>query len=124
MSKALLWKDIDYATAEEIYIQAKKWAEKDDVWDHTSKAQMGMRIARARDHKFMLALEQITEVLEKVEEEQNGRTRRDASTPFALRHKPAVVQAYVKAYEAACEGQPNEAFAYLYAAIAHYAGYF
>jgi len=126
MAQVVLHQDITYARAEQIYQLAKHWADKlDDAWQISqvdSWTKMGMRIVRAKDHRFMLALEQITEVLDKAEEDQNGRTRRDSGTDFSHRHKPMIVQAYSEAYRSACEGVPIEGYAYLYAAVAQAIG--
>lgn len=85
-------------------------------------ANAGMRAARARDPKLLLALEKATEVLARMEEEQVGRTRRTASR-FSDSVELTEVALWRKAYEFADRGEPLPHLEWIYGAAALLAGY-
>lgn len=83
----------------------------------------GLRAARARDPRLLMALEKAAEIMTRLQEEQMGRTQRDASTTFADRSAPVEVSLWREAYKAADAGQPPEQLGYIYGAAAELAGY-
>lgn len=78
----------------------------------------GMRIAKHRDSpagaKMLKALELSAEILERVAEEQSGRTRRDSTTAFSERVEPTELALVRAAYTTMDKGEPDEAFAWFY----------
>lgn len=85
-------------------------------------ADIGMRAARARDPKLLLVLEKATEVLDKMQEEQVGRTRRTASR-YADTVELTEVALWRKAYEFADKGEPLAQLEWIYGAAALLAGF-
>ena len=85
-------------------------------------AQKGMRAARARDGKLLLALEGSAEVLQKMQERQHGRTQRDASTPFSHKVDLTEFALWREAYKLCDEGRPTLHFCWIYGAAAVLAG--
>lgn len=85
-------------------------------------ADQGMRAAREGDPKMMLGLEQAIEVMDKLADQQMGRTRRDWGTEFGMRAYPTEAGIFRMAYETADSGQPHEACRWIYAAIGELVG--
>ncbi len=85
-------------------------------------ADVGMRAARARDPKLLLVLEKATEVLDKMQEQQVGRSRRTAST-LADSVELTEVALWRKAYEFADKGEPLPHLEWVYGAAALLAGF-
>lgn len=92
--------------------------------DDLDFARVGIRAARARDNRLLLALEKGAEVLDTMAEEQHGRTRRSEDR-YAFSVEPTVVQLWKKAYEVADKGISADIhpFAWIYGAAAVLAGY-
>lgn len=89
---------------------------------HQTVADTGMRAARARDPKLLLALEKGAEVLDRMAEEQGGRTRR-SSSQFSETVELTEVALWRKAYEFADKGEPLGQFEWIYGAAAVLAGF-
>jgi len=87
-----------------------------------SIANAGMRAARVRDPKLLLALEKATEVLVRMEEQQVGRTRRTSSN-YADTVELTEVALWRKAYEFADKGEPLAQLEWIYGAAALLAGF-
>ena len=85
-------------------------------------ADIGMRAARARDPKLLLVLEKATEVLDRMQEEQVGRTRRTSSV-LGERVELTEVALWRKAYEFADKGEPLAQLEWVYGAAALLAGF-
>ena len=85
---------------EEAYRRAMKARERGE-W---STLAPGLRAARSRNPRLLLALEKIAETLDSMGEAQWGRTRRDPGTPFGHRALPTVCNAFREAYRAADAG--------------------
>lgn len=79
-------------------------------------AQRGMRAARSKDHRTLVALEQATEVLLKLSNEQYGQYRQRIDIPESHRVEPTVVQLWREAYKMADQGTPLENFMWIYGA--------
>lgn len=92
-------------------------------WDaNRHLAECAFRAVRARDPKLLLVLDKMAEALEKTNEEQLGRTQRDSGTEWEYRLPPTEVKLWREAYRLADKGEPEEAFAWMYAAAAEWAG--
>jgi hypothetical protein len=85
-------------------------------------ADAGMKAARARDPKLLLVLEKATEVLDRMQEEQVGRTRR-TSTKFSETVELTEVALWRKAYEFCDKGDPLPHLEWIYGAAALLAGF-
>lgn len=109
---------INRKTVERAYSRAQDACDKG--WSRF--ADRGIRLAQMRDPKLLKALEGCTEVLDAVAEEQYGRTRRDAGTPFAYRVDPTELQMWRNAYTLADAGTPGAQYGYIYGATAELAG--
>lgn len=83
-------------------------------------AEQGMRAARARDPKLLRALDRGIEVLDRMAEDQGGRTRRTGA--FAERSIPTEVTLWREAYTRADRGEAPQHFAWIYACAADLAG--
>lgn len=123
MGDIVLPESVTPARVERIYRRAKALG--DGVLPETGMAAAGLRAAKARDPRLMLALERCAEVIDKMAEEQSGQTRRQETqlrTDWASTRNPSEVNFFRGAYTAALEGQVPDAFGYLYAAVAEFAG--
>ena len=85
-------------------------------------ATAGMRAARARDPKLLLVLEKATEILDRMQEEQVGRTRRSSSV-FGETVELTEVALWRKAYEFCDKGEPLPHLEWIYGAAAILAGF-
>ena len=85
-------------------------------------AECGMRAARARDPRLMLALEKGAEVLKAMEERQVGGYQRSTNTPFGHKVELTEVALWRKAYEEADKGVPMVHFRWIYGCAAELAG--
>jgi len=85
-------------------------------------ADVGMRAARARDAKLLLVLEKSAEVLDRMQEQQVGQTRRTA-TRYADSVELTEVALWRKAYEFADKGEPLPHLEWIYGAAALLAGF-
>lgn len=101
--------------------RAHRWAMERARAGGTEKHH-GIRAAKARDPKLLLALEKAAEVMDKASEEQMGRTRRDPGTSFAQRREHTETQMWREAYRLAADGNPNDVYGWIYAAAARLAG--
>lgn len=77
-------------------------------------AQRGMRAVRSKDHRTMVVLEQATEVLLKISNEQFGQYRQRSDIPESHRVEPTEVQMWREAYRMADQGTPLENFKWIY----------
>jgi hypothetical protein len=77
-------------------------------------AQRGMRAVRSKDQRTMIVLEQATEVLLKISNEQFGEYRQRNDIPESHRVEPTEVQMWREAYRMADEGTPLEHFKWVY----------
>jgi hypothetical protein len=85
-------------------------------------ANTGMRAARARDPKLLLALEKGADVLDRMQDQQHGRTRR-SSSKFGETVELTEVALWRKAYEFADRGEPLAQLEWIYGAAAVLAGF-
>jgi hypothetical protein len=83
---------------------------------------VGMRAARARDPKLLIALEKGAEVVHQIAEEQYGRTMRDGASTHAERVWPTEAQLWREAYVTVDSGNVCEPLAWIYAMGAILAG--
>lgn len=86
-------------------------------------AQIGMRAARARDPRFMVALERMAEITGKMEDEQIGRTKRDIAATFGETRGTTEHQLFREAYKTADSGNAAEPLMWIYGAAAWMCGY-
>ena len=119
-SQVVLLEDITPARAEKIYRKAKEYAE--GPIPQLNKAEAGMRVARAKEPRFMKTLAALVECLDAMAEEQTGRSRREMRQRFGLTKMPTIVVAFTRALECADAGRPEPSLSYLYGAVAEYAG--
>ena len=84
--------------------------------------RQGFRAAKARDPKLLAVLEQGAEVLNKMQEDQLGRTRRSSSATGAERADQTPYSIWRESYRLADAGRPIDNFAWLYAAAGELAG--
>ena len=77
-------------------------------------AQRGMRAVRSKDQVTMNVLEQATEILHKISDEQFGQYRQRLDIPYSHRVEPTEVQMWREAYRMADEGTPLENFRWIY----------
>lgn len=117
----VLPQDVTPKTAEWIFREAKRLAER--PYPATSAVAAAYRILDAREPKFMLCLEKCAAVLDRMAEDQHGRTKRDRATEDAYRYDPAVASAFREAFRAAQDGKKAPEWGYLYAAAAKFAGF-
>lgn len=80
--------------------------------------EAGLRAARARDPRMMLALEDIAEQLDRAVESQHGRTLRGVSTSYADRTWPTLATMFREAYRTADAGNPEAGLIGCYGAAA------
>lgn len=123
MSDVVLPESVTPARVERIYRRAKALG--DGILPETGMAAAGLRAARARDPRLLLALERCAEVIDKLAEDQSGQTRRQESrqrTDWASTRNPSEVNFFREAFTAVERGQVPDAFGYLYAAVAEFAG--
>jgi hypothetical protein len=88
-----------------------------------SFAAIGMRAAKARDPKLLVALEAMAETTGKMQEEQIGRLMRSPDSTFAESKGTTEHQLCREAYRMVDQGTPIENFAWIYGAAAYMAGY-
>ena len=84
---------------------------------------MGWRAAQARDERLLKVLECSANIISKIDEEQRGRTRRAADTPYAESVETTVTQMFRGAYETVDKGTPVRALEWIYGAAALMCGY-
>jgi hypothetical protein len=108
---------INAKTVEDAYIAAKQA----QMSRNQNFANTGMRAAHARDPKLLLALEKAAEVLEKMQEDQHGRTKR-SSRIFAETTDLTEVSLWKGAYKSCDIGIPHQAYEWIYGAAAKLAG--
>jgi hypothetical protein len=85
-------------------------------------ADVGWRAALARDNKLLLALEKGAEMIDKIAENQQGRTKR-SSDNFHETIEFTEPQLWKEAYRLCDEGQPIRNFEWIYGAAAWLCGY-
>lgn len=85
-------------------------------------SEAGMRLARQKHPKLLLALERAAEILEAQAQEQFGRTMRDHATPFSHRVNPTEASLFREAYRLCDEGTPIGNLQWIYAQAAWLAG--
>lgn len=83
----------------------------------------GLRAARAKNPKLLLALERGAEIIDRVAERQQGRSRRDASLSLGERTEFTEAQLWKRAYEFADKGDPLPQLGWIYGAAAVLAGF-
>jgi hypothetical protein len=88
-------------------------------------ADAGWRAALARDPKLLLALEKGAEVVEKLQEQQFGRTMRTAGEEDKHKYKAGTTEAQLwrEAYRLCDEGTPIRNFEWIYGAAAWLCGF-
>lgn len=111
------------ARVERIFRRAKEIG--DGPFPATGMAAAGLRAAKARDPRLLAALERCAEVIDKLAEDQSGQTRRQETRQlenWASTRTPTEVNFFREAYTAVDRGEIPDAFGYLYAAVAEWAG--
>ena len=103
---------ITEGAVEAAYAEASRW----QYQGRMSKAERALRMAHARDPKFVAALEKGAEIVHKIAERQFGETTRSLSSCFADRTWPTEAQLWREAYRTVDEGRPMQHFAWIYAA--------
>jgi hypothetical protein len=88
-----------------------------------SFANTGWRAAEARDDRLLKVLEKSSEIIDKIQEQQLGRTMRGVSTTFAESKGTTEAQMWREAYRLCDEGNPIRNFEWIYGAAAWLAGY-
>ena len=90
-----------------------------------SFADTGWRAALARDPKLLKALEKGAEVVEKLQENQFGRTMRTAGEEEKHKYKAGTTEAQLwrEAYRLCDEGTPIRNFEWIYGAAAWLCGF-
>ena len=86
-------------------------------------ADTGYRAAIARDDKLLKVLELAANVIDKVQEEQMGRTMRSPDSTFAETKGTTAVHLWKEAYRLCDEGKPIRNFEWIYGAAAWLCGY-
>lgn len=126
MAQEIVIPPLNYGVTERIYRRAKELAregsEMHGQYDAQCAARAGARAAEAKSPKLMHCLERVVEILDRVHEEQRGRTKRDASTARSYRSDPSVLGAFKEAFRCAQDGLEAPEYGYLYAACAEYVG--
>jgi hypothetical protein len=86
-------------------------------------ADVGMRAARARDGKLLRALEAGSEFLDKLTDQQHGRTMRSPDATFGETKGTTESQLWREAYRLCDEGNPIGNLQWIYGAAAWICGY-
>ena len=87
-------------------------------------ADTGWRAAQARDSKLLKILEISANMIDRLQEEQLGRTMRDTGATFAESKGTTEAQMWREAYRLCDEGKPIRNFEWIYGAAAWLAGYY
>jgi hypothetical protein len=98
-------------------------AQKYQALGRQSFADVGWRAARARDPKLLLALEKGAEIVDKMTEQQFGRTMREPGQDFGKTKGTTVQNMWREAYRMCDEGTPLQNFEWVYGAAAWLCGY-
>lgn len=109
---------VNRSTVEEAWRRARAAHKRQDL-DFGKK---GMRAARDRNPKLMLALEQASEVLHQLAHEQYGQTEMRMSSTGHRGLEPGEYKLWREAYRLADEGQPLRHLEYIYGAAFWLAG--
>ena len=88
-----------------------------------SCADTGYRAALARDPKLLKVLEKGAEIVDKMTEQQYGRTMRDISATYGETKGTTEAQLWREAYRLCDEGKPIRNFEWIYFAAAWLCGY-
>jgi endo-alpha-1,4-polygalactosaminidase (GH114 family) len=114
-----------FIIVEEMTFADVEWAHRRACEEQEKKnwrwAEIGMRVARARDDKMMRIMEKAAEVIDKEEERQRGETRR-AAEKYSEQIKTTETQMWVEAYKCMDRGEPLENLMWIYGAGACLAG--
>jgi len=86
-------------------------------------AQCGLRAAKARDPKLLKALEKGAELLDKMTENQYGRTMRSPDATHGETKGTTEANLWREAYRMVDEGTPIENFSWIYGSAALLCGY-
>jgi hypothetical protein len=86
-------------------------------------AAAGWRAAQARDPKLLKALERGAEVIDKLTENQYGRTMRGSSATFGETKGTTEAQLWRNAYTTLDNGTPEQNYEWIYGAAAWLCGY-
>ena len=122
-TKIVLPEQITPARVERIWRRAKELG--DGVTPEVGMAAAGLRAAKARDPRLLAALEACIECIDELHEGQSGQTRRQETrqlTAWSETRSPTEVNFFRGAYTAVDAGEVPDAFGYLYAAVAEWAG--
>lgn len=115
---AVVYRPVTRTTVEHVYDRAMKLHKAQAV----SAAKLGLKVATHRPKKFMVALEKLADEVERMDDELHGRTRRSTDTDAAYRSKTTEASIIQEAYRCAEQGNPTPVFAFVYAAVAEFAG--
>jgi hypothetical protein len=102
-----------YITAKDMQKQANKGT-RDEQIEAERFAQRGMRAVKSKDLLTLRVLEQATEILLKISNEQFGQYRQRSDIPESHRVEPTTVQMWREAYKMADQGTPLENFRWVY----------
>lgn len=119
MGVEMVMREIKTASAaEEVQRMAMRCSERKPL----AAQEAAWRAVRAKDVILMRTMEAQVEMMDKIEEEQRGQSKRAASTSFSDRRDTTGTSAWKAAYTAAADGKPNMAFIHYYTAVAAYSG--
>jgi len=120
MSKEVTAEFINQNTVERAYRLAQQMQHNANRGSYSERLEAeefafrGMRAVRSKDHRTMIVLEQATEVLHKISNEQFGQYRLRSDIPESHRVEPTEVQMWREAYRMADQGTPLENFKWVY----------
>lgn len=86
-------------------------------------ADTGYRAAIARDPRLLKVLEKSAEIVDKMQENQYGRTMRSESATFGESKGTTEAQLWREAYRLCDQGEPIRNFEWIYGAAAWICGY-
>ena len=104
--------------------EAHRQAIKQQELGNQSFANTGWRAAQARDSKLLKVLEISANLIDRLQEEQLGRTMRGTGATFAESKGTTEAQMWREAYRLCDEGKPIRNFEWIYGAAAWLAGYY
>lgn len=119
MDNAVFKSTLTKGRVEHAYQQANLAMERRNI----SFGQIGMRAAKARDAKLLIALEMMAEHTGSIMEEQFGRTMRSPDATYGESRGTTEHQLCREAYRLCDEGRPIENLMWIYGAAAYLCGY-
>ena len=112
----------DFITPERVEY-AYGLAQKYQALGHQTFAAVGWRAARAGDVKLLKVLELSAEILDKMTDDQYGRTMRSVNASFGETKGTTEAQMWKNAYTTMDNGTPEQNYEWIYGAAAWLCGY-